>query len=58
MEVGVSNGLAGCLSNIYAEIVAVRHPARLDAASNHRHKSPDGRLFFLCQSKEIRLVTP
>ena len=56
MQVGVSNGLAGCLSNIDAEIVAVRHSVRFDVAPNHRHKSPDSSLFFLRECKEIRLM--
>ena len=54
----VSNGLAGSLANVDADVVAVRHAVRFDVAPNCRNKSPDGGLFFRGEGEKISLVPP
>jgi hypothetical protein len=57
MKMSVTNRLTGRLSNIDAEVVAVRHPVCLDVTPNCWHKRQDRDLFFLRKGEEIRLVT-
>ena len=56
VQVRVCNRLAGRLTNINTDVVAIRYAVRLNATSDGWEKSPNGGLLFLGQSQEISLV--
>ena len=49
--------LAGRVTDVDAEIVAIRHVVSLDASLHQRYESPDRRLLFRRQREETGLVS-